>query len=157
MQRGIFFFVVSLLVASDVLAANNFMPKRFNTITSHDDVYPYMLNNAKANSANKTNTSTKTLNTTSGTPVGRRRIVKQVTNARAATNTTTTSQQNTNVGSMRRVVRRPITETTRSATNNNYNSQNVGVRSATNDNRNSQNVNVRSATPVRTRATGTTP
>jgi hypothetical protein len=111
------------------------MPKRFNTVTSHDDVYPYMLNNAQPN-FNKNPTSANTVNATSPAPFGKRGVVKRNTRARSAT---TANVQSNSGNSARRVVPRQNASVARSA-----------------NNRNSQNISVRSATPVRTTRGATT-
>ena len=111
MWKGISWFMV-LLTVSDAFGANNFIPKRFKTVTSHDDVYPYILNNTKTNS-NKTTTSTNTINAISSAPIGKRSISKKTTNARAAT---TTNGINTNNVDSRRVVSRTNSITSRAAT-----------------------------------------
>ena len=139
MWKGISVFIISLIV-SNAFGANNFMPKRFNTVTSHDDVYPYMLNNTKT--TNKANTSTNTINSTSAAPIGKRGVVKRTTNARAATTNGTTS-------SARRVVQRKQTTPVRAASNTTSN-----IR-ATN-NRNTQTVQARVYNPIRTRSTNNT-
>jgi hypothetical protein len=137
MKKGSLIFVISLFVATDVFAANGFIPKRFNTVTSHDDVYPYILNNAKVNT-NTNPTSSNTSNATSSSPVGKRNVVRRKTNARAATSVSQPVQQQTT--SARRVVQR--TNTSARAANN------VPTARAT-QNRNTRNVVARSSTPVR--------
>lgn len=140
MRKRNFFIIILLLITPCAFGANSFIPKKFNTVTSHDDVYPYRLNNAKVNS-NKTTTSTNTINSTSASPVGKRGVIKRTTNARAAT----ASETSTNDTSIRRVVPRNNTKTMRAATNT-VNIRNVGGR-------NSQNTIVRSAKPVKARTT----
>lgn len=96
MKKGIFVFIVSVSIAANAFAVNNYVPKKFNTVTSYNDVYPYRLNNTKTNtnakdisaSANRrgvvprSNTARATTNTTSG----QRRVVQRSnTYARAAT------------------------------------------------------------------------
>ena len=146
MKKGSFIFIVSLLVMSNAFAANGFIPKRFNTVTSHDDVYPYILNNAnaKTNPTNKKTTSSNTINSISAAPVGKRGVMKRQTNARVATNVAqpTSSQPTTT----RRVVQRP-NAVVRAASNV------QGARA--NQNRNTRNVASRSATPMRARTTNT--
>jgi len=139
MWKGISFFIISLMV-SNAFGANNFMPKRFNTVTSHDDVYPYILNNAKSNS-NKTNTSTNTINATSVSPIGKRGVVKRTTNARAATN------NNTNYSETRRIIPRNNSVTMRAATNTTSNAR------VANNRNNTQKVVARSSTPIAARST----
>lgn len=139
MRKGIVFFVVSLLIVLPSFGAVNFIPKRFNTITSHDDVYPYRLNNAKVKTNNnKKNTSTNTINSTSVAPIGKRGVIKQTTHARAAT----TPATSTPTPSERRVVPRGY-KNVRAAQSVPVN-RNIGER-------NSQNTIARSATPVRSR------
>lgn len=137
MGKKLSFLLLTVFIASNSFAATNFMPKRFNTVTSHDDVYPYVLNNTKVS---KQKTTPTTANTTSAAPIGKRGIIKRTTNARAAT---TTNNASTN----RRVVPRGNTNTTtaRAATNN---SNNRGSNI-----RNAQNIVPRSVKPVRARNT----
>ena len=138
MKKGSFVLFVSLLVmAFDGAGAVNFIPKRFNTVTSHDDVYPYRLNNTNPSNYKKTTISTNTINSTSATPIGKRGVVKRTTNARAGT-----TQMNERDVS-RRVVPRP--NKMRTATNT-INSRNY-------DGRNNQNVATRPGQIVRTRTT----
>ena len=49
MRKRSFFFVVFVFVAANAFAVNNYIPKKFNTVTSHGDTYPYVLNNTKTN------------------------------------------------------------------------------------------------------------
>ena len=135
MGKKISFLLLSLFIAYDAVAVNaNFIPKKFNTVTSHDDVYPYMLNNAKPNSGKKT-TSTTTINSTSAAPIGKRGVVKRTTNARAATSNAA-GYTDYDEPSIRRVVPRNNSITARSANNTNprisngRNAQDVTVRSA---------------------------
>lgn len=143
MGKKLSFFLMSVIVASNCWAANNFIPKKFNTVTSHDDVYPYVLNNAKQN-ATKTTTSTNTISSTSASPIGKRGVVKRVTNARAATNQNTYSNNET---STRRVVSRSNSVTARAATSN-YNPRIL-------NNRNTSNVSTRSVQKEQARITTT--
>ena len=131
MGKRLSFFLLSLIVISNVWAASNFIPKKFTTVTSHDDVYPYRLNNAKPTS-NKTTTSTNTINSTSVTPIGKRNVVQRKTNARAATsNTNTYPEYDT---STRRVVPRNNstvrTANTNTRTFNNRSNQNIATTRA---------------------------
>ncbi len=141
MMKGSFVFILSLCMCANAFAAKGFIPKRFNTVTSHDDVYPYILNNAKVNT-NTNPTSSNTNNSISAAPVGKRNVVKRKTNARAATAVSAQTQTNSN----RRVVQRP--NTVRAA--NNMQSARV------NQNRNTQNVGTRSATPMGARSASNT-
>ena len=128
------------MIVVNCFGANNFMPKRFNTITSHNDVYPYMLNNTKTKT-NKTTTSGNKSNNSSAAPIGKRGVIKRKTNARSATTNITTQNQNN-----RRVVQRNNqTSVARVA------SPQPNLR--TNDGRNNQNVMARSGTTVRARTT----
>ena len=142
MKKGSFIFIVSVLVVFDALAANNFIPKRFNTVTSHDDVYPYILNNAKVNTNKKTSANTN--NSVSPATFGKRNVVKRTNNARAATNNTVAVQNNNTVNN-RRVVQR--TTNARSATN-------VQPARMT-QNRNTRNVTSRASAPLRERSATT--
>lgn len=139
MRKRNIFIIVLLLITPYAFGANNFIPKKFNTVTSHDDVYPYRLNNAKINS-NKNTTSTNTINSNSTVPIGKRGVVKRTTNARAATNNVA------NNNSVRRVVPRGNSSTTARAAQSTPAVRNIGGRD-------SSNMAVRSATPIRTRAT----
>jgi len=116
MGKRLSFFLVSMIFASTAFAANNFIPKKFTTVTSHDDVYPYRLNNTKPSNTNKKNISTNTIGTTSASPIGKRGVVKRQTNARAAT----TGNQNYS-NDNRRVVSRNNTTTARVVANTNSN------------------------------------
>ena len=127
MGKRILFFMILTIVGESAFSATNYMPKRFNTITSHDDVYPYVLNNTKTKNNKVSNSSNKT-NSVSSAPFGKRAITKRQTNARVAT-TATTAQQ-TNTTNQRRVVQRTATPV-RTATRNTSN--NVNVRAATNN------------------------
>ena len=140
MGKRFAFLFLSVIVATNAMAVN-YIPKRFQTVTSHDDVYPYRLNNAKVTN-NKTTTVTNTANATSAAPIGKRGIVKRTTNARATTNVASP------VTNVRRVVPRTNSMNARVATNS------AQIRPAPN-NRNT-NVAVRSAVPVRARVTNTT-
>jgi len=101
MKKGFFFFIGLVFIVSNAMAVDNYIPKRFSTVTSHDDTYPYRLNNTK------TNTNAKDISAATE----RRAVVsrsKANTTARATTNTTTQP---------RRVVQRSNTMA-RAATNN---------------------------------------
>ena len=89
MKKGFFVFLAFVFYASNVMAATNYNSKKFNTITSHDDVYPYVLNNAKQNQNTKKTSSATT----------RRAVVPRTQSARATNKTTTPVQT-------RRVVQR---------------------------------------------------
>ena len=102
------------------------MPKKFNTITSHNDVYPYVLNNTK------TNANAKDLSATTD----RRAVVPRSNVARATTNTATPQT--------RRVIQRPNANVRSS--NNSVVQTNIGARSATTP------VRVRNTTTVRNNA-----
>ena len=136
MWKGLSVFLSMLLVVPNAFGANNFIPKRFNTVTSHDDVYPYILNNTKTTS-NKNTTSTNTINSISAAPIGKRGVVKRQTNARAATSTGNTAA--------RSVVPRGNSVTVRSA------AKTPNVRTSNNRNTN-QRVVARSGASVQTRA-----
>jgi len=143
MRKSILFFISMMFVASGVWAANNFMPKRFNTVTSHDDIVPYRLNNAQL----KKN-STNTINSTGTTQVGKRNVVKRKTNARAATTTNANAYvpaTRYDDDSSRRVVPRTNTVHLRSTNSN----------SRKTDGREYQDTAVRSAN-IRTTTTRTT-
>ena len=143
MRKGLFFLTIGLAFSVNAIAATNYIPKRFNTVTSHDDVYPYRLNNTQSNPTNTTTTSTSTANSVAAAPVGKRNVVKRQTRARAATNSATSTTTATTP--QRRVVQRTNTSTARSVTPNKI------IRAQ--DGRNSQNVVTRSAQKVQTRTT----
>lgn len=125
MRKGIFVFLLAFVTCADALAVNNYIPKKFNTITSHDGVYPYVLNNTK------TNTNARNI---SNAATARRAVVSRP--QRAATNTASANTSQT-----RRVVQR-TNKTARAATNN-------GLQPM----RATSNINARAAMPIRTVAT----
>ena len=49
MRKRNFVFMALLFITVDAFAVNNYIPKKFNTVTSYNDVYPYRLNNTKTN------------------------------------------------------------------------------------------------------------
>lgn len=123
MKKGIFVFLLSVCVSANSFAVGDYTSKRFNTITSHNDTYPYVLNNTKANTQN---TYTK------NAAPARRAVVQRPQTARA-----TTQQKTFAVSTQpRRVIQR---------TNNN-------ARAATGQStmRNASNSVPRMATSVRT-------
>lgn len=130
MKKGFFVFGLCFLTVTNAMAVNNYVPKKFNTITSHGDVYPYVLNNTKTN----TNAKNISATTNASATAARRSVVPRSTNsggsARVATNNTS--------GPARRVVRRTNT-TARAAT--------APVRSGINP-----NVIIRNTNAVRTTA-----
>lgn len=91
--------MVLLFTAVDAYAVNNYIPKKFNTVTSYNDVYPYRLNNTK------TNTDAKDISAASD----RRAVVPRSTKTARATTSSTQP---------RRVVQR-TNKTARAATGNN--------------------------------------
>lgn len=119
MRKRLSFFLVSVFFVSTAFAANNFIPKKFTTVTSHDDVYPYRLNNTKPSNSNKKNISSNTFGSTSVAPIGKRGVVKRQTNARAATVNVNTYSNNDTSG--RRVVPRNTSVTARVTSNTNSN------------------------------------
>ncbi len=119
MKKGFFIFIASVMFVSTAMAVNNYMPNKFNTVNSHDNVYPYVLNNTK------TITNAKNISDTTA----RRAVIPR---SKAVRNVTTTTTQ------PRRVVQRSNT-TARVATSA------TPVRNV-NANR---NVSARSASPVR--------
>lgn len=133
MKNRFFFLTCLSLICVDALAATEYRQRTFNTITSHNDVYPYVLNNAKQNTNNSTVSGTVSNATT-----GKRNVVQRKTNARVATTNSyapATSAKTTNTPA-RRVVQRSGT-TARSATNTGSNlnrmnnTQKVSARSTT--------------------------
>lgn len=151
MGKRLSFLLVSMIFASTAFAANNFIPKKFTTVTSHNDVYPYRLNNTKPSNTNKKNISTNTIGTTSASPIGKRGVVKRQTNARAAT----TGNQNYS-NDNRRIVPRNNKTTARVAANTNSNPrvsdgrsvQTVSARQTPVANRNSNTVRTASSGSV---------
>lgn len=151
MGKRLSFLLVSMIFASTAFAANNFIPKKFTTVTSHNDVYPYRLNNTKPSNTNKKNISTNTIGTTSASPIGKRGVVKRQTNARAAT----TGNQNYS-NDNRRIVPRNNKTTARVAANTNSNLrvsdgrsvQTVSARQTPVANRNSNTVRTASSGSV---------
>lgn len=151
MGKRLSFLLVSMIFASTAFAANNFIPKKFTTVTSHNDVYPYRLNNTKPSNTNKKNISTNTIGTTSASPIGKRGVVKRQTNARAAT----TGNQNYS-NDNRRIVPRNNKTTARVAANTNSNPrvsdgrsvQTVSTRQTPVANRNSNTVRTASSGSV---------
>ncbi len=101
MKKGILFFITTALIASNAIAVDNYIPKKFNTVTSYNDIYPYRLNNTK------TNTNAKDISATAT----RRAVVPRstVTTARATSNTSTPQP--------RRVVQRSNTRVRAANTN----------------------------------------
>jgi len=154
MEKKLSLLLLSVFVATNSFAATTFVPKRFNTVTSHDDVYPYVLNNTK--SQNKTTTSSNKINSNSANPIGKRTVIKRTTNARAATTGTPsyTATAATNNDSSRRVIPRNNSVTVRSATSNQRtsNGRNVQTTAA----RVQPRVQSRSATITRTTTTTST-
>lgn len=141
MWKGKFLILALVFIAPCAFGATGFIPKKFNTVTSHNDVYPYRLNNAQVKSDKKI-TSNNTINANSSAPIGKRNVVKRQTNARAttsvgATNNTTNQQRNVvprnNTATMRAAQKTPVI-------------RNIGGRG-------SSNTVVRSAAPVRARST----
>lgn len=151
MGKRLSFLLVSMIFASTAFAANNFIPKKFTTVTSHNDVYPYRLNNTKPSNTNKKNISTNTIGTISASPIGKRGVIKRQTNARAAT----TGNQNYS-NDNRRIVPRNNKTTARVAANTNSNPrvsdgrsvQTVSARQTPVANRNSNTVRTASSGSV---------
>lgn len=112
-----------LFTTVNAYAVNNYIPKKFNTVTSYNDVYPYRLNNTK------TNTNAKDISAAAD----RRSVVPRSNVARASSNTTSMQP--------RRVVQRSNTNV-RVATNNNAG---INARAAA-----TAPVRVRNANTVRT-------
>lgn len=144
MWKGKFLILALIFITSYAFGATGFIPKKFNTVTSHEDVYPYRLNNAQVSSDKKI-TSNNTINANSSAPIGKRNVVRRKTNARAATTTTTNNATPTQP---RRIVPRNNAATVRAAQKTAPAIRNVGGRG-------SSNTIVRSATPVRVRSTNT--
>ena len=129
MRRKFFIFLLTVLFATPVLAANN-MPDRFINKSLYQNVYPSTLNNPRLkNDDKKVNfqNQMKISNNSSTPNIGKRRVVKRNTQARSATASNTKTVNN------RRVL--PRTSTARS-----------GISNARNVGRNSSNVVARSTT-----------
>ena len=126
MRKSFFVFIAIMIAATNVYAVNNYIPKKFNTVTSHDDMYPYVLNNTK------TNTNAKDISDATS----RRSVVPRSTTKTVRSATNTTSSQ------PRRVVQRSNTKA-RAANNNTT----MNARAATTP------VRVRSANTTRTTST----
>ena len=141
MRKGFIFLSLCLSFLTGAFAAGGYIPKKFNTVTSHDDVYPYRLNNAKPNTTNKNSISSNTANSTSSTTVGKRNVIRRKTNARAAI---APEEQNNISNTPRRVVQRKNPSGTR------Y-SNNVTARTA--GGRGSQNVITKSAKTAQAKTT----
>ena len=157
MGKRLSFILMAVLFTSVAMAVgktNNFIPKKFTTVTSHADVYPYRLNNAQAPNTNKKNISTNTSNSISSAPIGKRRVIKRNTNARAAT--TNMNTYSTTNSDNRRVVPRGTSITARVA--------NTTSNPRTSNGRNVQTVSARThpvstsrdTTPVRTTTSAVT-
>ena len=128
MRKRIFGFIALLFVAVDAYAVNNYIPKKFNTVTSYNDVYPYRLNNTK------TNTDAKDI---SAATTRRAVVPRSTTNAvRTATNTTSAQP--------RRVVQRSNNARVRAANNNTA----VNARAATASMRVRDTNTARTTTPM---------
>ena len=104
MKKGFFVFAFGLMLAFDAIAVNN-IPKRFNTVTSHNDVYPYVLNN----------TNTKN---TSAVSARRAVVPRSQKTARSVTNTQNKPQQRRVVQRNKNTVARAANVSTNSRTNN---------------------------------------
>lgn len=148
MGKRLSFFLMAVLFTSVAMAigtTNNFIPKKFTTVTSHDDVYPYRLNNTQAPNTNKKNISTNASNSVSSAPIGKRTIIKRNTNARAAT--MNNSSYPTSNSDNRRVVPRGTSTTARVAS--------VTSNPRTSNGRNVQTVATRKTPVVQARTTTT--
>ena len=133
MRKGFTFLSLYTALIFGAFAADNYIPKRFNTVTSHKDVYPYRLNNAQPS------TSYKTMSAKTVQPVPASSNTSMARTASVSSNSGATGTAST-----RRVVQRPIT------TNVQYSNNNV-ARAASNNN--SMNVVSRNSRPVQTRGT----
>ena len=133
MRKEIFVFIALSFVAVDVHAVNNYIPKKFNTVTSYNDVYPYQLNNTKTNTNAKDISataarravvprSTNTARATSNTATAQTRRVVQRSNARAAN--TSAMRTNASVRSATAPIRVRNTDTARTTTTTYYNTTN---------------------------------
>ncbi|MBR3148007.1 MAG: hypothetical protein IKF41_01515 [Alphaproteobacteria bacterium] len=133
MKKGFFFFVVSVLVATSATAVDSYVPKKFNTITSHNDVYPYVLNNTKTNTNAKNISATTAsarravvprsgvmVQTTPNTQTQQPRRVVQRTNTKARAANPFTPGTNINYRAATAPVRVRNVNTARTTTNNYY-------------------------------------
>jgi len=130
MRKGIFIFLIAIFVIAEAFAVDNYVPKKFNTVTSHNDVYPYRLNNTKTNTNAKdiadasarravVPRSNAARATVSSQPQQPRRVVQRTnTKARAATS----SGQRTSANSRSSVtpMRVRTTNVVQSTTNSYY-------------------------------------
>ena len=147
MGKRLSFFLLTVFITFTAMAAvkpGSFIPKKFTTVTSHNDVYPYRLNNTQPSNTNKKNISTNTAGSTSSAPIGKRNVIKRQTNARAATTNTAISQNNTQ--NTRRVVSRNSSAT-------NARVANTGSNPRVFAGRNPQNVSARTVQNIRARTT----
>ena len=99
MKKGFLVFLLSFCTCMNAFAVKNkYIPKKFTTVTSYNDVYPYVLNDTK------TNTDARDI---SNATSARRAVVPRSNTARAAKKTTTPQT--------RRVVQRTNNNTARAA------------------------------------------
>ncbi len=133
MKKRILVFIACMLSVSGAMAVNNYVPKKFNTVTSHGDVYPYVLNNTK------TSTNAKDI---SATTSSRRAVVPRSNAARA---TTITTSQPRRVIQRSNTSARAATSTTPVRTN-----RNVNARSANSQSLNTAVVRAANATSIAT-------
>ena len=92
MRKGILIFVALIFSVADAIAATHSnVSKRFNTVNSYGNIYPYVLNNTKTNSNTKPNKTSSA--------VARRTVVPR-------TNTKTVATSQASVSQPRRVVQR---------------------------------------------------
>lgn len=126
MRKSIFFFMTFLFAAVNAYAVNNYIPQKFNTVTSYNDIYPYRLNNTKTNTNAKDISAatdrravvprSNVARTASNTPTTQPRGVVQRSNTRAGTVNASATAARSAVAPMR--VRN--TNTTRTTTTNYY-------------------------------------
>lgn len=131
MRKSIFILFVTIFTITEAGAVNNYVPKKFNTVTSHDDVYPYRLNNTKTNTNAKDISAASTARravvprsnavrvTPAAQPQQPRRVVQR-TNTNARMVRSATPSANTNYRATSAPVRVRSTSRVRNTTTDNY-------------------------------------
>ena len=134
MKKGFLFLVALVLTVSDAVAVNNSVPKKFDTITSHDGFYPYVLNNKKTGTnTKKTSTATTTRravvprsNTArSAQKTSQQRRVVQRTNSKARATNVSNMRSNANARAVSPIRVRNATNTARANTTTNTKTEKV--------------------------------
>ncbi|MBR5904432.1 MAG: hypothetical protein IKZ49_02750, partial [Alphaproteobacteria bacterium] len=131
MRKSIFILFVTIFTITEAGAVNNYVPKKFNTVTSHDDVYPYRLNNTKTNTNAKDISAASTARravvprsnavrvTPAAQPQQPRRVVQR-TNTNARMVRSAAPSANTNYRATSAPVRVRSTSRVRNTTTDNY-------------------------------------